>query len=166
MSLPTDCRITRRQPVRCYEFVLLPGSSSPAPAANWAHPPPEGESPLQTSAAFAAPELLHVAPDRWLIPDPTPRLTAQLDICVTGGLGTLIDVQGKWDCVMLCGSGAAQLLATELAVDGLLIDRPCAATSLFGSPVILVRRGDAFDLWIASSYTASCLTLLESLCQR
>ena len=148
MSLPTDCRITRRQPVRCYEFALLPGSSSSA--ADWA----------------AAPELLHIATDRWLIPDPTPRLTAQLDICVTGGLGTLIDVQGKWDCVMLCGSGAAQLLATELAVDGLLIDRPCAATSLFGSPVILVRRGDAFDLWIASSYTASCLTLLESLCQR
>ena len=100
----------------------------------------------------ARPTLLHFAPRRWLVPAPDATLVARLTGLAAGGLGALVDVEGKWRKVLVDGSGAARAIASTINVEGVLRNRGCAAVSLFDAPAILARVEAAFDLWVAASY--------------
>jgi sarcosine oxidase gamma subunit len=109
-----------------------------------------------------AASLLHFAPGRVLAPDPSAATEALLDVAAAEGLGTRIDVTGKWERYSVRGSGAARLLACALSLDAVLDQRDCAAVTIFDCPAIIAKRRDGFDLWVLSSYAGDFLATAEN----
>jgi sarcosine oxidase gamma subunit len=107
--------------------------------------------------------LLHFAPRRWLVPAPDAALLAGLNDLAGRGLGTLVDVEGKWHKIHAAGPGAAQAIASTISVKAVLGDRGCAAVTLFDSPAVLARHEAAFDLWVAASYLDHFLDVTRNL---
>ena len=80
-------------------------------------------------------------------------------------LGAAVEVTGKWSGWLLCGPRAARLLASTLAVEGVLAQRDCAAVHLFDCPAILARHGgspDTFVLWVQASYADHLLACIAA----
>ena len=146
---------------RCFEFVAMRGVSRELLGHDW---PIAAGAVGRTATQRAC--LLHVAPGRWLAPDPDPELAARLDLHVKSGVGLLIDVAGKWHRIALPELGAARLLATGVFVDIVLAERACASLWLFDCPVVLARTGAQFELWVQSSYAPSFTATLESILNR
>ena len=126
MSSHDECRIERRPTGRGLEFAAYSGPMPEFIAVTW----PTAPGGVRRSAADR-PELLLFAPGRWLAPDPDAAMVALLEAAASAGAGSLIDVTGKWESLVVSGTGAGRLLASALAVDAVLAGRGCAAVTLF-----------------------------------
>ena len=107
------------------------------------------------------PALLHFAPGRWLAPDPSAETRSLLAGAVQQAPGTVVDVTGKWDALMISGPGAHRLLACAISIEAVLDGRDCAAVTLFDCPATLARVQGQFALWVQSSYTTDFLHTAE-----
>jgi hypothetical protein len=113
----------------CYEYVVLRGVTEEAPGA------------VRRTASGRA-EMLHFAPFRWLVPEPTEAL---LEILRSPD-GMLFDVSGKWRIVPLADPAVLKRAAD---VEAVFAGRECAALTLFDCPVILTSANEA---WVHASY--------------
>ncbi len=104
--------------------------------------------------------LLHVAPTRWLAPDPSPEIQALIDVASNAKLGAAVDVSGKWQGFALYGAGASRAFAASIDIGAVLTGRECAALTLFDSPAIIARRPDGYFLWVHASFSADLIALL------
>lgn len=139
------------------EFVVMQGGLA-ALGADW----PVVAGAARRSVDGSA-ELVHFAPGRWLVVAPGAELRMRLDGLVASGAGVLIEVSGKWRVVSLTSADAARLLSADVALETVLQGRDCAALSLFDCPTVLVRSGDAFELYVHSSYVHSLLSCIERI---
>ena len=103
---------------------------------------------------------MHVAPGRWLLPDPEPALLALLESSVAKDGGMLTDVSGKWRGLDVTGPGATRALRAAVAVESVLADRDCGALLLFDCPALLIRQARGFSVWVTSSYARALEDLL------
>ena len=149
------CRIDRLPPQVMLEFVAYP-SAGRNDDALW----PQGPGAVRRDAR-QQPLLLHFAPGRWLVPDPSAETRALLEHAADGGNGDVVDVTGKWEALMLTGPGAGRLLACDVAVEEVLKDRECAAISLFDAPATVARASGGYAIWVQSSYLTDCIACLE-----
>jgi len=143
----------------CFEFVAYPGRGISASAFG-AWPAGAGET-LRDAAG--RPTVLHFAPDRWLVPAPSPSLISHLISLERAGCGTLIDVDGKWQDLRIVAEHAQRMLARTIDVETVLADRDCAAIRLFDCPAIVARHEAAFNLWIAASFAQSFLAVSSAM---
>jgi sarcosine oxidase gamma subunit len=156
MSVPrrtTDCRLERLATVSACEFVGFRGLSAGLDTAAWPVAPGDVRR-----AADGAPLLLHFAPGRWLAPDPDADRGRLIDAAERRGLGTRIDVDGKWVAMRLTGADATQVLASTIDIRAVLADRGCAALYLFDCPAIAMPAEGGYRLWVV----ASCLRAFEA----
>jgi sarcosine oxidase gamma subunit len=156
MNVPlgtTACRLERLATASACEFVAFRGNPAELGAAAWPVAPGEVRR-----AADGAPLLLHFAPGRWLAPDPGLGSGGLIDAAVERGLGTRIDVDGKWVAMRLTGADAAQILANTLDIRAVLADRDCAALHLFDCPAIVMSAEGGYRLWVV----ASCAQAFEA----
>jgi sarcosine oxidase gamma subunit len=143
----------------CFEFVAYPGRAVDATAGGaW---PAKAGAALRDAAG--RPTVLHFAPDRWMVPAPAAALLRQLLSVEHAGCGMLIDVEGKWQELLIDPQDAHAFLARSIDSEAVLTDRECAAVMLFDCPAILARREGAFNLWIETSYVQSVLALSAAL---
>jgi sarcosine oxidase gamma subunit len=143
----------------CYEFVAYPGRKVEAAAIS-AWPARPGQA-LRDAAG--RPALLHFAPDRWLVPAPAPILLQELSLLERAEGGILIDVEGKWQEVHIAPERAHHMLSRSIDIETVLAARECAAVVLFDCPAMLARSDTTINLWIATSYLQSFLTVSTSL---
>jgi sarcosine oxidase gamma subunit len=153
-----NCLIERVPSQRTWEYTAL------------AHPEPARSDtrwPIAPGAvrydALQRPILLHPAPARWLAPDPSVEIRSLLEDAVRAASGTVAEVTGKWDALLISGTGASRLLACAISIDTVLAGRDCAAVTLFDCPAVIARRHDSFALWVQSSYTTDFLATAERL---
>jgi|GEM_PF-1204135 len=158
---PGGVLVTVHDSAACLEFVAPRASDLAALRLEWSTAP---------GAVRRAPdgriELLHVAPGRWLAPEPAAALRASLAARAAEGLGAVIDVEGKWRRLTLAGERAARLLASGASLAGVLASRDCALLRLFDAPVVLARDAGAFAAWVQASYLASFRATLEAVIRR
>jgi sarcosine oxidase gamma subunit len=152
MRSPDHCTIERQHSGRVLEFAAFRWPSSGFATADW----PTEPGGVQRDAALR-PQLLHFSPGRWLAPVPTPELEAQFAATASAGGGNSIDVTGKWQHLLVTGSGAGRLLACALDVAAVLEGRGCAAVVLFDCPAIIAQSSGGFELWVQASYGADFL---------
>ena len=145
----------------CLEFVAPRATDLAALGAGW----PAAPGAVRR-AADGRPELLHFAPGRWLVPEPTAALRAMLDTRAAEGCSAVVDVEGKWCRLALSGAGAARLLASGTSREGVLAGRDCAMLRLFDAPVVLARGAQGFEAWVQASYLASLRAQLEAVVLR
>jgi sarcosine oxidase gamma subunit len=112
---------------------------------------------------YGTARLLHFAPDRWLIPEPSVELLAQLNAQTDV---VIVNTDGKWSRVTLQGSGVDRLLSSTIAVDTVLKNRQCAAVVLFGCPTILLRLSKGYEVWVLASYADSFSQTIMSCMQQ
>jgi hypothetical protein len=93
-------------------------------------------------------DVMHIAPERWLICDPPGPFTA----AVPAAGYALVDVTGKWLEFQLNGAGAAQLLASTVDIEGLLRHRDCLQTYLFDCPGIVAANPPGYVIFVPRSY--------------
>jgi heterotetrameric sarcosine oxidase gamma subunit len=105
---------------------------------------------------------MHVAPGRWLLPDPEPGLLALLESAVAEDGGMLTDVSGKWQRLDVTGAGAARVLRAAVAVESVLADRDCGALLVFDCPAVVIRQPHGFGIWVRSAYAETLQDLLTS----
>ncbi len=148
-------RLQRLPLERCFEFVA---EARVPPEAGW---PAQPGQVLRDSAGRAV--LLHFAPGRWLVPVPDERLRARLDALVRDRHGALVDVDGKWQALLPTPATASLVLASGVELETLLQGRDTAAIVLFDCPLIIVRAGAGFELYVAASYLHSFEFAVESL---
>jgi len=153
----TACLIEHRLQRRVLEFA----------AFRWPGPV-DAKSGLPSAAGAVARDsddgasLLHFAPGRVLAPDPSASTEALLDAAASRGIGTRIDVTGKWERYSLRGPGSARLLACAFSLEAVLGERDCAAVAIFDCPAIVAKCRDGFDLWVLSSYAGDFLATAEN----
>jgi len=152
------CRLEPRPASCVLEFIAYQWPALRELGADW----PSAAGALRLDAA-KRPELMHFAPGRWLAPEPTSAVAAMLNSAAAGAAGTLVDVTGKWEAMVICGAGAARLLASTIDVDAILKDRGCAAATLFDCPAILAAPGADFALWVQASYSADFIATVQRL---
>lgn len=99
--------------------------------------------------------LLHFAAGRFLVPGAIPDAARHLGALQAAGVGTVFDVDGKWQTFRLKGRGAERVLASTIDLGQVLQHRDCAALHLFDCPAILARRAEAFDVWVEASYASA-----------
>ncbi|MBS0393096.1 MAG: hypothetical protein JSR54_00650 [Proteobacteria bacterium] len=109
------------------------------------------------------PALLHFAPARWLVPQPHPDIEALLQAAVDAGAGIVVDVEGKWQPLLLRGPGAKRVLATAVDIESALHERACAALTLFDCPSIVAACAGGYSLWVRASYAADFIAAVERL---
>jgi hypothetical protein len=156
-SSNTACTIEHRLQQRVLEFAAYrwpePGEVKPG----W----PSAAGALARDVDDGA-SLLHFAPGRVLAPDPSASTEALLDERASQGLGTRIDVTGKWEQFSVRGPGAARLLACAFSLDAVLGQRDCAAVTIFDCPAIVAKCREGFDLWVLASYAGDFLATAEN----
>src|ERR1700683_4538107 len=142
---------------RCFEFV------APCIPVGRFHGilPIEPGAVLRDSAGRA--QVLHFAPRRWLGPPSAELLDGDLAERDAAGDGALFDVEGKWKWFRLEGPQATRILDSSVSVEGLLLNRSCAAGTLFDCPIVLERDGETFDCWVISSYAETFLNAISRL---
>jgi hypothetical protein len=151
--------VTALPPAACCEFVAYPGRGVEAAAISaWLATPGH-----VVRDATGRPALLHFAPDRWLVPAPTPILLQELSSLEAAGHGFLIDVEGKWQEVRIAAERAHHILSSGIDVETVLAARECAAVMLFDCPAILACSDITVNVWIAASYLQSFLAVSISL---
>jgi heterotetrameric sarcosine oxidase gamma subunit len=102
---------------------------------------------------------IHVAPGRWLVPDPEPGLLALLESAVAEDSGMLTDISGKWRRLDVTGRDATRVLRAAVAVESVLANRDCGALLLFDCPAVLIRQDRGFSVWVI----CTCAEALEEL---
>ena len=160
-SVAGGVQILVHESAACLEFVAPRATDLAWLGASW----PAAPGAVRR-AADGRPELLHVAPGRWLVPEPGAALRALLDTRVAEGLGAIVDVEGKWCRLALAGPGAARLLASGTSLAAVLAGRDCALLRLFDAPVVLARGAAGFESWVQASYLVSFRTQLEAVILR
>lgn len=149
-------RLERLPAVRTLEFAAFAFPPDGAFRAAW---------PVEPGAVSLGPDdrptLLHFAPARWLLPDPGEELLALVAAAVEAGAGTVVDVSGKWQPMLMTGSAAARVLASAVDVQAVLAGRGCAALTLFDCPLVLARAGGGFALWVRASYATDFAAAVE-----
>lgn len=155
-SLHTTCLIEHRLQRRVLEFAAYHWPEQQDARPGW----PSAAGALARDSDDDA-SLLHFAPGRVLAPDPSASTEALLDAAASQGMGTWIDVTGKWARYSVRGPGAARLLACALSLDVVLGNRDCAAVTIFDCPAIIATCRDGFDLWVLSSYAGDFLATAE-----
>jgi heterotetrameric sarcosine oxidase gamma subunit len=105
---------------------------------------------------------MHVAPGRWLVPDPAPGLLALLESAAAEDSGMLTDVSGQWRRLGVTGPGASRVLHAAVAVESVLAERDCGALLLFDCPAVLIREAGGFSVWVTSTYAEALEDLLAS----
>ncbi len=113
--------------------------------------------------AEARPEILHFAPERWLVPEPDAATAASAAAAAAAGTGTAVDVEGKWITVDLMGPDARRLLSSSLDVVAVLESRDCAAVVLFDCPAVLAVSGAGYRIFVKASYAADFTSAVERL---
>ena len=136
--------------MRCHEIIALVAPTAATFGADWPLSP--GQARRTASKGY---ELLHFAPGRWLAPSLSDSLQERCRGLVAGGAAVLIDVDGKWNGVMVRRAAGASVLAQSLDVELLLAERDCAAATLFDSPAILARTESHYHLWVQASYRSA-----------
>ena len=142
-----SCKLERSPGARACEFTAYSFAAPELQEAQWPCAP--GEVRFSPDGV---PTLLHFAPGRWLGPTPDPDVAAMMESAVVAGVGTRVDVEGKWVAMTLSGAGAGRALASTVDIGALLADRACAAVGLFDCPALVVAHGGVYRLWIAASY--------------
>jgi len=128
-----------------------------APRAAWADSVSPGYALIQGDK-----RLLHFAPQFVLTIN--QRTFAPL---ITGiAETTCIDVTGKWCGYRLHGSRSRAVLAAGMTSETVLSGRGCAALSVFGCPVVVLRTPDSSEVWVPASYAESLGNALNETAQR
>lgn len=140
------------------EFIAFRASET---AFGDAWPAPPGAA---RRGAEGWPMILHIAPARWLVPDPGPELSASMAGAAAAGAGTVVEVEGKWAALELRGADAARLLSASLDVAAVLAARDCAAVMLFDCPVVLVASAHGYRIYVKASYAADFKAAVLRLC--
>ena len=99
--------------------------------------------------------LLHFAPGRFLLPWPAADLVRAFDGLQAAGVGSVFDVDGKWQAFELMGPGAERVLSSTIDLARVLSHSDCAALHLFDCPAVLARRPGAFEVWVEASYASA-----------
>ncbi len=142
---------------RALEFV----SFRPAPGRSPAPDLPVAAGGARRRAGW--PDILHVAPGRWLLLDVDEPLLASLREVSEGAL---TDVSGKWIAFHLAGKWARRMLSSSLDIGSMLLDRDCAQTCLFDCPCIVASVSDGYAIFVQRSFSqafASAVTGLAGL---
>jgi hypothetical protein len=113
---------------------------------------PASPGSVQRDASGRA-TLLHFAPGRMLAP--TPASEVLLDRLQAARVGSLFEVDGKWQAFTMSGPGAERVLSSTINLTQVLGQRDCAALHLFDCPAIIARRPGAFDVWVEASYASA-----------
>ena len=71
---------------------------------------------------------------------------------IEAGDGTSIDVEGKWNEMLLTGSEATRVLASTIDIEAVLLERGCAAVTLFDCPTIVMAVAGGYRIWIEASH--------------
>jgi heterotetrameric sarcosine oxidase gamma subunit len=125
-----------------------------------------GTLPLPGSAGRNAngdATILHFAPGRYLLPDPAPESEAWIATAEAQGIGTAVEVEGKWATLELSGPDAARLLSSSLDVAAVLESRDCAAVVLFDCPAVLAVAATGYRVYVKASYLADFSAAIERL---
>lgn len=152
----SGCSIDRQAHGRVLEFAAFSWPQVGGELGNW----PSDAGAVQRDTLNRA-ILLHFAPGRVLAPDPSAATEALLDAAAAQGVGSSIDVTGKWEHYIIAGPDAARLLACAIEVGAVLEKRECAAVTLFDCPAVIARAHAGFELWLQSSYSADFLATAE-----
>ena len=80
------------------------------------------------------------------------------------GVGTAVEVEGKWTALELDGPDAARLLSSSLDVAAVLESRDCAAVVLFDCPAVLAKSAQGYLIYVQSSYAADFKAAVVRLC--
>jgi sarcosine oxidase gamma subunit len=148
----STCLIEHRLQRRVLEFAAYRWPEPQHAKPGW----PSAPGALARDSDDSA-SLLHFAPGRVLAPDPSASTEALLDAAASQGVGTRIDVTGKWERYNVRGPGAARLLACAIELETVLHNRDCVAVTIFDCPAIVARSRDGFDLWALASYAGDFL---------
>ena len=151
-----DCKLERVAGYRVLEFVAFDRGLVPLRVTSW----PTGPGEFRASAA-GAPLLLHFAPGRWLVPNPGVEALQMVEVAAVSGVGTCVDVTGRWVPMRFEGVDAVRVLASTIDIRALLGGRGCAAAHLFDCPAIVATAGDGYGLWIGASYAAAFAAAIE-----
>ncbi len=116
----------------------------------YTYPPVGGEGVLPLAPGASDGGLLHVAPGRWFAPAAGEALRERL--AALDGVGSCVEVQGKWCRVDLEGPDAAAVLGETVDVIAVLAGRACAAVLLFDCPCVLARSAGGFTVWTRASH--------------
>lgn len=135
---------------RCYELVLLRADHGARLDFTW----PREPGAVYRGADGRA-ELLHFAPARWLVPEPSAALLDSLRALTESATAALFDVGGKWLRLQLPAAQARQSLRRAVDIDSILDGRECCAATLFDCPVILLRGELQMDVWVQASFCDS-----------
>jgi heterotetrameric sarcosine oxidase gamma subunit len=151
-----SCRIIQLPVADALEFTSYAWPAAGRLSTEW---------PMEPGAVWRdtqrQPALLHFAPARWLAPAPGPELRHLLEGAAGAGAGSLVDASGKWVAVDIAGPGAARLLACTMDIEAVLIDRECAALTLFDCPAVVARTAQGFRLWVQASYAEHLLATAQ-----
>ncbi len=144
-----SCALEELPPARDYEFTAFSGVT--------------GIFMPGTSSDQQFPALLPIAPGRWFAPSLEATTESLMEAASNAGSGTVIDVSGKWYAMTLVGRGASRLLASTIDIEAVLLDRPCAALTLFDCPAIVARSPLGFSIWVHSSYATHFAGVIQQL---
>ena len=153
-------RLDQRATMHAIEFAAFTESTTGACGPAWPTTPGG-----VLSGADGWPCILHFAPLRWLLIDPTEEWHALVEAGVQAGRGTIVDVSGKWEMMTLGGPSAARVLAHSIDVESVTRHRGCAAVMLFGCPAILAADATQFRLCVQRSYAADFVAAVLRLGQ-
>jgi heterotetrameric sarcosine oxidase gamma subunit len=151
-----DCVLGPLPAGRAIEFVCFDALSAPA---DWPRTPGG-----MRRGALGEPEILHIAPRRWLLPDPAEGLRAQAAAAEEAQTGTAVEVEGKWTSLELRGADAARVLSSTLDVAAVLESRDCAAVVLFDCPALIAALAApvaGYRLFVKASYAAAFTAALN-----
>lgn len=154
------CHIEMLPDSRTCEFAAYASEPVGLREAGWPSTP--GEVRFGT---HGLPSMLHFAPGRWLVPDPGCDTITLLQAAVIAGVGTCMEVQGKWRAMILSGQGMVRVLSSTVDIVAILTGRDCAAVTLFDCPAVVVRTGAQYRVWVASSYAEDFAGTISRLSQ-
>lgn len=151
-----DCRIDRLPAGCALEFVFYAWPTADPGLSDWS-----GTAGAIRRDPAQRTLMLHFAPGRWLVPEPSVETRAMLNKAALAGLGMIVEVTGKYDQLSITGPGATRLLACGIDIEAILQARECAALTLFDCPAVLARAPEGYAIWVQSSYAADFVTTAE-----
>ena len=140
------------------EFVAFGTAMTELAAQGWPCTP--GAALFDTSGSAA---LLHFAPGRWLVPQPAGVPAAMVAVATEHGYGTAVEVDGKWVAMNLAGREASRALASAIDIEASLMDRDCAAVTVFDCPAVVVATADGYRLWVGASHAGDFAAAIARL---
>jgi heterotetrameric sarcosine oxidase gamma subunit len=158
---PLEVTVERLPPAPTREFVSFAATTSGDAWSDGCATPGQVEW-LSVGTACR----LYFAPRRWLVVGDCAELRARLAAACDAGVGTSVDVEGKWAALRLDGPDARLALASTVDIDAVLLQRDCAALTLFDCPAVVMREGAAYRMWVAASCAAAFEAAINALSGR